>query len=130
MLVSQLDVLETMTPLEFASFRAHLESGSGFQSAQFREVEMVLGLKDPAAVRRAETDATRERLRRRLEAPSLWDALLGHLSRTGHPVDPADEEAVEDALVRRVPRGPRRGRRCARASSTSTRACRSGATAT
>ena len=98
-LVSQLDVLETMTPLEFASFRVHLESGSGFQSAQFREVESVLGLKDPAAARRAETDATRERLQARLDAPSLWDALLAHLGRSGHPVDPRDEAAVEDVLV-------------------------------
>ncbi len=101
-LVSQLDVLETMTPLEFASFRAHLESGSGFQSAQFREVEMVLGLKDPAAVRRAETDATRDRLRRRLEAPSLWDATLAHLGRTGHPVGAGDPAPVEDAAVEDV----------------------------
>ncbi|MFC5381164.1 tryptophan 2,3-dioxygenase [Aquipuribacter nitratireducens] len=108
-LVSQLDVLETMTPLEFASFRAHLESGSGFQSAQFREVEFALGLKDPAAVRRAEHEAARERLRRRLEAPSLWDALLAHLARTGHPVGstapgdvpgPATQDAVEDMLLR------------------------------
>jgi len=98
-LVGQLDVLETMTPLEFASFRSHLQSGSGFQSAQFREVESVLGLKDPAAVRRAETDATRARLQRRLDSPSLWDALLAHLGRTGHPVDPAGTVAVEDALV-------------------------------
>ena len=98
-LVSQLDVLETMTPLEFASFREHLQSGSGFQSAQFREVESVLGLKDAAAVRRAETDATRERLQHRLDSPSLWDALLAHLGRTGYPVDPADGAAVEDALV-------------------------------
>lgn len=98
-LVSQLDVLETMTPLEFASFRAHLESGSGFQSAQFREVEFTLGLKDPAAARRAETDATRERLQARLDAPSLWDALLAHLARTGHPADTTSDEAVEDALV-------------------------------
>ena len=98
-LVSQLDVLETMTPLEFASFRAHLESGSGFQSAQFREVEFALGLKDPAAVRRAEHDAARARLERRLAAPSLWDAHLAHLARTGHPVDPTDTAAVEDVLV-------------------------------
>jgi tryptophan 2,3-dioxygenase len=99
-LVSQLDVLETMTPLEFASFRAHLESGSGFQSAQFREVEFVLGLKDPSALRRAEHDEARARLQRRLDAPSLWDALLAHLDRTGHPVpDPSDTPAVEDVLV-------------------------------
>ena len=98
-LVGQLDVLETMTPLEFASFRAHLQSGSGFQSAQFREVEFALGLTDPAAVRRAETDAARERLQRRLDSPSLWDALLAHLGRTGHPVDASHAWAVEDVLV-------------------------------
>ena len=42
-LVAQLDVLETMTPLEFASFRPFLESASGFQSSQFRELELLLG---------------------------------------------------------------------------------------
>ena len=105
-LVGQLDVLETMTPLEFASFRAHLQSGSGFQSAQFREVEFALGLTDPSAIRRAETDAARERLQRRLDSPSLWDALLAHLNRTGHPVDPADGTAVEDVLVELYRRDP------------------------
>ena len=51
-LVHQIDVLETMTPLEFLSFRARLESGSGFQSFQFRELEFVLGARDPAALDR------------------------------------------------------------------------------
>ena len=37
-LVAQVDVLETLTPLQFTSFRGRLESASGFQSAQFREV--------------------------------------------------------------------------------------------
>ena len=46
-LVSQVDVLETMTPLEFLSFRERLQSASGFQSCQFREVEFTLGLKNP-----------------------------------------------------------------------------------
>ena len=41
-LVGQVDILETMTPLEFLSFRTRLEAGSGFQSAQFRELEFVL----------------------------------------------------------------------------------------
>ena len=44
-LVGQIDVLETMTPLEFLSFRDRLESGSGFQSYQFRELEFTLGYK-------------------------------------------------------------------------------------
>lgn len=45
--VSQVDILETMTPLQFNSFRNFLSSSSGFQSAQFREVEAILGRRDP-----------------------------------------------------------------------------------
>ena len=44
-LVAQIDVLETITPLNFLSFRDRLESGSGFQSHQFREIEFLLGKK-------------------------------------------------------------------------------------
>ncbi|HUN80761.1 MAG TPA: tryptophan 2,3-dioxygenase family protein [Phycisphaerae bacterium] len=44
-LVGQLDILETMTPMSFTSFRDRLETASGFQSAQFRELEFVLGYK-------------------------------------------------------------------------------------
>ena len=51
-MVAQLDILETMTPLEFLSFRDRLESGSGFQSHQFRELEFALGWKDPKALER------------------------------------------------------------------------------
>src|SRR3954453_21113799 len=50
-IVAQIDVLETMTPSQFASFRTRLDSASGFQSAQFRELEAVLGRRDVAAVR-------------------------------------------------------------------------------
>ena len=91
------------SPVELVG--ASVDVGEFFRdAAQFREVEMVLGLRDPAAVRRAETDGTRERLRRRLEAPSLWDATLEHLARTGHPVDPADEadETLQRLEVRRA----------------------------
>ena len=51
-LVGQIDILETMTPLEFLSFRDRLESASGFQSYQFRELEFAVGLKDRAALKR------------------------------------------------------------------------------
>ena len=51
-MVAQLDILETMTPLEFLSFRARLEAASGFQSDQFRQVEFVLGQKSAAAIAR------------------------------------------------------------------------------
>jgi tryptophan 2,3-dioxygenase len=51
-LVAQLDILETMTPLEFQSFRQRLEAASGFQSDQFRQLEFVLGNKSKAAIDR------------------------------------------------------------------------------
>src|SRR6188508_2906659 len=75
--VAQIDVLETMTPLEFLSFRERLESGSGFQSFQFRELEYLLGAKDPRALARyPEGSDARKRIERRLAEPTLWDAFL------------------------------------------------------
>src|SRR4029079_11093139 len=74
-MVAQLDILETMTPLEFLSFRDRLESGSGFQSYQFRELEFALGWKEPRSMERYPAGSeARKRLERRLPAPSLWDA--------------------------------------------------------
>ena len=91
--VAQIDVLETMTPLEFLSFRARLESGSGFQSAQFRELEFVLGAKNQAALERYEGgSAERRALERRMSEPTLWDAFLRFLKSKGHPVP---REALE-----------------------------------
>src|ERR671913_1524948 len=51
-LVAQIDILETMTPLEFLSFRSRLEAASGFQSDQFRQIEFVLGRKSRATIER------------------------------------------------------------------------------
>src|SRR5881392_3666049 len=51
-MVAQLDILETITPLEFLSFRARLEAASGFQSDQFRQIEFLLGAKNEAAIAR------------------------------------------------------------------------------
>src|SRR5919201_5372399 len=51
-MVAQLDILETMTPLEFFSFRRRLEAASGFQSDQFRQIEFLLGIKSRAAIDR------------------------------------------------------------------------------
>src|SRR5439155_901022 len=78
--VAQIDVLETMTPLEFLSFRERLESGSGFQSFQFRELEFVLGMKNAAALERYPKESpARRRLEGRLAEPTLWDAFLRFL---------------------------------------------------
>ena len=51
-MVSQLDILETMTPLEFLSFRERLDAASGFQSDQFRQIEFLLGVKSEQTLRR------------------------------------------------------------------------------
>jgi tryptophan 2,3-dioxygenase len=90
-LVGQLDVLETMTPLEFLSFRDRLESGSGFQSSQFRELEFVLGRKRPDSLERYPAgSAGRRRLETRLAQPTLWDAFLKCIAGNGFPV-PTDQ---------------------------------------
>jgi tryptophan 2,3-dioxygenase len=88
--VAQIDVLETMTPLDFLSFRARLESGSGFQSFQFRELEFALGAKNAAALDRYPAgSAARRRLEARLSRPTLWDAFLRCLAAAGHRVPTA-----------------------------------------
>jgi tryptophan 2,3-dioxygenase len=89
-LVAQIDILETMTPLEFLSFRDRLESGSGFQSFQFRELECVLGIKRAAALERYPAgSAVRRRVEARHRAPTLWDAFLACLALNGYAVPPA-----------------------------------------
>jgi tryptophan 2,3-dioxygenase len=103
-LVAQIDILETMTPLEFLSFRDRLEFGSGFQSHQFRELEFALGWKDPGALERyPESGEVRRRLEQRLASPSLWDFFLRHLAANGVPVPRAD---LDRDVTRRVEPSP------------------------
>jgi tryptophan 2,3-dioxygenase len=84
LLVHQVRILETMRPQDFLGFRYHLNPASGFQSVQFRELEFLLGLKDPDVLPRLVCEPEeKERLRRRLEAPSLGDCLDGLLRRRG-----------------------------------------------
>jgi tryptophan 2,3-dioxygenase len=93
LLVSQIDVLETMTPQDFLEFRAALAPASGFQSVQFRELEFLSGAKDESYVARFRslTAPERARLARRLAEPSLWDAYLDLLRSRGLPVAAADQ---------------------------------------
>ena len=86
-MVAQLDILETMTPLEFLSFRQRLEAASGFQSDQFRQIEFVLGSKSERAIQRfPEGSRARQALVRRFGEPTLWDAFLRYLVREGYAV--------------------------------------------
>ena len=89
-LVAQLDILETMTPLEFLSFRERLEAASGFQSDQFRQLEFALGRKSRQAIERfAAGSRARTALEERYDRPTLWDAFLRYLSREGYAVPEA-----------------------------------------
>ena len=89
-MVAQLDILETMTPLEFQSFRQRLEAASGFQSDQFRQLEFVLGSKSQAAIERFAPDSrARKALQLRFGSPTLWDAFLKYLSREGYAIPPS-----------------------------------------
>jgi tryptophan 2,3-dioxygenase len=99
-LVQQIDVLETMTPQDFLQFRQILAPASGFQSVQFRELEFLSGAKDPSFVKRFKglTDAERDRLARRLEEPTLWDAFVHVLSERGLPV--GSDEDIAGAVRR------------------------------
>lgn len=103
-LVAQLDILETMTPVEFLTFRERLEEASGFQSHQFRELEFVLGGKSQWAISRyPEHEPALKRLRQRYEEPTLWDAFLHCLTREGYPVP---KELLERDVTQRIEPSP------------------------
>jgi tryptophan 2,3-dioxygenase len=89
-MVAQIDVLETMTPVQFLSFRSFLESSSGFQSWQFRAFEFALGKKSNRFMSmHAEGSPERATLDAAYAAPSLWDSFAGFLAARGLAV-PAD----------------------------------------
>jgi tryptophan 2,3-dioxygenase len=93
--VGQVDILETMTPLQFNSFRARLKSSSGFQSAQFREVEAMLGRRDQAgadapahtgmgmAEHLIDGSPARARVEAAMLRPSIWDSALKYFDARG-----------------------------------------------
>ncbi len=83
-MVEQVDIVETLTPMSFNSFRDRLETASGFQSSQFREMEFLLGYKraDMLRFQQPGTPAY-EALVRRLEQPSVVDAFYVFLEQHG-----------------------------------------------
>ncbi|HEX7353229.1 MAG TPA: tryptophan 2,3-dioxygenase family protein [Mycobacteriales bacterium] len=90
-IVGQLDVLETMTPRQFAAFRPELGTSSGFQSAQFRVLEAVLGRRDLTV---APGDGALEDA---VGRPAVFASLLSYLAGAGFPV-PADALAHDPAV--------------------------------
>ena len=111
-LVAQLDILETMSPVEFLTFRDHLDTASGFQSDQFRALEFCLGWKHRAAMKRFEPGSrARLDLERRWSAPTLWDCFLRYLATEGYEVPGTSlerdvtrpvvtDEAMQEVLIR------------------------------
>ncbi len=111
-LVAQVDVLETMTPVSFQSFRHRLDSSSGFQSVQFRELEAALGARRPGmAGHIPEGSPERQRVERRFHEPSLYHSFLHFLALNGYEIPrdvlerdpgepPGEDERVQEILVR------------------------------
>ena len=124
--VAQLDILETMRPLEFLAFRQRLEEASGLQSYQFRELEFILGHKRTSVFDRypAGSDA-RRRLDARYAEPSLWTAFVRFLHARGYAIPAEDLErdvtaptepsaGVQAALVRLYREDPQLVQLCER----------------
>jgi tryptophan 2,3-dioxygenase len=100
LVVAQLDVIETMTPVQFLSFRERLESSSGFQSGQFRELEAILGRRDRGVLTAYhEGSIDYERVEAAMARPSVYDSFLRYLAGKGYPV-PA--EALERDVTQPV----------------------------
>jgi tryptophan 2,3-dioxygenase len=125
-LVAQVDILETMTPLEFLTFRNRLAAASGFQSDQFRQLEFLMGNKSRGAISRfGEGTRAREGLEVRWAAPTVWDAFLQYLKREGYdvpaaelardvtaPIEPSPE--LQDILVSLYRTDPKNSELCER----------------
>jgi tryptophan 2,3-dioxygenase len=108
--VAQIDVLETMTPRQFLTFRDRLEAASGFQSAQFRELEALLGRRDDRALAAYDPASPEHaRIAAAMAHPSLFDSFLRYLAHHGYPAGDAlsrdvtqplePSKAAQDALL-------------------------------
>ena len=94
------DVLSTLTPVDYMKFRDVLGTSSGFQSAQFRELEFRFGLKNPAFLEHHDEGTTaRTRLQRALDEPSVRDAATDALARAGFDLGDRSTDALAAAWV-------------------------------
>ena len=107
LLVNQIHILETMTPISFLAFRDQLNPASGFQSMQFREIEFSSGLKDKSILREFSTDEfAHERLQARMSRPSLAECFYRVLHRRGlnaplnSDADPAQQKKAYEERTR------------------------------
>ena len=86
--VAQVDILETMTPLQFNAFRGYLASSSGFQSSQFRKVEAILGRRESRMAGHLPPDMQAE-IKEITSRNSIWDSFLDYLTKRGYSL-PSD----------------------------------------
>ena len=94
------DVLSTLTPVDYLKFRDVLGTSSGFQSEQFREIGFRLGLKNPAFLEQyAEGSTGRTRLETALREPSLREASIAALERSGFDVGDGSAEVLAAAWL-------------------------------
>jgi tryptophan 2,3-dioxygenase len=99
-LIEHIEVLQSMSPQDFLAFRQLLAPASGFQSAQFREIEFLSGLNDPGLLEHLATSPEeRGRLAQRLEEPTLWDGFCALMESAGLPMPRDDEETRLTSLV-------------------------------
>jgi tryptophan 2,3-dioxygenase len=101
LLINQIHILETMTPISFLGFRDELNPASGFQSMQFREIEFASGLKQESILNEFRNDEyAYERLQKRFGAPDLADAFYEALR--AHGLDaPAAKSGSSDEQTKR-----------------------------
>jgi tryptophan 2,3-dioxygenase len=108
--VAQIDILETMTPLQFNAFRSYLSSSSGFQSAQFRMVEALLGRRDSKLASHLPPKVAEE-IKSITKQNSIWDSTLEYVTKRGHQIPKevltrdksiaySSNEQVQDVLLK------------------------------
>ncbi|MCC5941730.1 MAG: tryptophan 2,3-dioxygenase [Balneolaceae bacterium] len=98
-MVSQIDILETMTPLEFNSFRGFLQSASGFQSVQFREMEILCGMRSKHIIDvHKEQPGLQQNLLNREKELTLWESFCTFLKNRGYNIN-IPERVNEQGLV-------------------------------
>jgi tryptophan 2,3-dioxygenase len=97
-LTAGLDVIETMRPYDFLEFRSELQPASGFQSRQFREIEIISGCGDPLHLRAHQSSPDDHAiLQRRMGEPTLWEAFLEVLAAHGLPIG-SDGDALHSLI--------------------------------
>lgn len=99
-LIQQIHILETMTPVEFLGFRENLMPASGFQSLQHREIEFICGMKDEAYFRYFQNrPEVLKRLRERFDAPDLSSSFLKLVKALGYAVPEKDTPETHEMVL-------------------------------